>query len=521
MSFLRRASSVALLSCVTCVLAGCSNGDSSASPADSAVDTFDEAFAHPDTPFDGGPSPDVAPVKHCTLDNGTDPVALCTQKFVFQQWHDVAVIKSLGIAQSWDSTSFLPDKDSSGAVMHDVRDDVLFAAASARYLSSAALYGDTEIQTQVHDDFKWIVAKIETELAKPDPSNVDLYGELRDVAQELRDLSDTTNAAAIDAIADAIGAGIYDASWHELGPIVPPGGDAGDAGADAGDAGGDAIFDSTKADVPSDAPPDVPLVDGILGTRATGGGFDYVSWKAAYGAAALLDMAARHPTDAKAIGWQRAALATIDHLQRRARDATTSLLFDELVTSSDPDHDTLAGAAPNDALLTETQAGFAIALSRAQAVVDGAKSTLAPTVVAYPLAIDGAAVLEAMEGAHVWDADKGGYLQGWVPSTSSTIPFKTTRGNALMFAAIHRLNTRASAPKSAAHLKSLRTILLQRIPFNTSLLSVVPDQASWLVATSPSFDFAGLTDPRAKSLFSSANAIACEGLWEQWFGLPK
>jgi hypothetical protein len=419
--------------------------------------------------------------------------------------------------QSWDSTTFVPDKDSSGKPLHDQRDDVLFAAAASRYLESGHIYGDNEIESQVLADLNAVLPTIETEYTTPDASDPELYVELRDVASNLRKIFDAANADKIDAIADAIGNAIYDQLWHELAVVPPPPGDGGDAGVDATS---DAVVDSTTPDTASDAP-DVRLVDGILGTPATGGGYDYVTAKAAYGAAALIDMTAHHPSDPKSLAWQTAALATFRHISgSHPRDDGTKLLVTELVTSStDPVHDTAAGDAPTD-LRTDTIAAVALSLSRAQEIVDANPASFAPSVQAYSFKTAASNLLNDSESTPIWDADKTGYFEGWSLTSSAPIPNKPTRANALMLAAIHRVYTQLGTTTSA-HIKPLKTVVTQTTPANTSLLSAVADQGSWFVATSPAFDLTGLTDARAKSYFSSANAVGCAGLWEQWFGAPK
>jgi hypothetical protein len=511
----RRASLCALF--VLPLVVGCgnsSNGDN----GDAGADTYDEAFAPPDTGLDLAPPPDTGPTIHCKLDNLTDPVAFCVQKTVFLQWHDI--IKGVGIVQSWDSTTFVPDKDSSGKPLHDQRDDVLFAAAATRYLESGHIYGDNEIETQVLADLNAVLPTIETEYATPDASDPELYLELRDVASNLRKIFDAANADKIDAIADAIGRAVYDQLWHELAVVPPPPSDAGDAGTDgATDALSDTSSDTSSGDGPSDAPADVPRVEGILGT-ASGGGYDYVVSNAAYGAEALIDMVARHPSDPKSLEWQKAAWATFRHLvSSRAQEPATSLPYTELVTSTDPAHDTVAGTTP-DELHTDTIAVLALSLSRAQEVVTGNSSSFAPSIQSYTFAIVASDLLNRSESTPIWDADKTGYFEGWSLTSSAAIPRKPTRANALMLAAIHRVYTQFGTTTSA-HIKPLKTVVTQTTPVNTSLLSAVADQGSWFVATSPAFDLTGLTDARAKSYFSSANAVACAGLWEQWFGAPK
>ena len=493
----------------------CGNGNDAA-PADTGSDVVVDAVRDTgpaDTSID--PPPDTGPQRHCTLDNGADPVGLCVQKVVFQQWHEAGFAADLGIAQSWDSTTFLPDKDGSGAILHDVRDDVLYAASIARYRQSARRYGDTELEALLRSDFGKVLVKIEAELTAPAASlDGELYAALRMTAVGCKLVDLTEDAKKIDALADALGASFYDAYYHELGPIPPPGGDAGDSGDASLDAAADSGARDSTVDGVADAPPDVPVVDGILGTAA-GGAFTYRPADAAAGAFALLDMAARHADDPHALDWQRAALATFDHLRRRATEPTTGMLYTSLTTSADPAHDAVDGA--DDTLLTEVQAGVALALSRAREVVS-VGAPFAPTVHAYPFSPSAAAILDATQNAPLWDDANKGYLAGWSPTTRTTVARKTTRGNALMFAAIHRVYVQFGTA-AASNLKPLRVVLLQRTPPNTSLLSAAAtDQGSYFREVTPAF---GLPDTpaRAKSFFTTANAVACEGLDEQWFGL--
>jgi hypothetical protein len=495
--------------------------------APSDVGGVDSEVAADTGPADDTAEPplDTGPVKHCTLDNGSDPVALCTQKLLIQDWHDAAFAKATGVAESWSSDSFLPDKDASGAVYHVPSDDLGYALSLARYQLSAARYGDTEIDGFVRDQLTQIMTLVNAELTTaPDDYDGELYALARNTAGALRAVGRSTDAGKLDVLADAIGASIL-AHFH---PLVSPS-PGGDAGPDAGDGGSDAgdatVADTSVADTKADSDAaDVgpPLGDGILGVPASGGGFTYSTASVATGAFALIDMATHHADDKAAVDrYQRAAASSLEHIFRNAREPATGLYYRTLV-ASDGVADTLAAApTPNDLLSSDVQATVALSLSRAQELVTANKA-LFPVIAGYPFDAHAAAALASANGTHsLWDdAGTKGYFDGWVPSTGEVQTHKSTRANARMFAALHRISLTIGTPLSSQG-KALRTVLVDTTPLHVGLLSIVESQVGWFTSVPAAFDWgAEGTGPREKSYFSAANIAAFDALWEQWFGLP-
>jgi hypothetical protein len=514
MSWLRFTSSAGLLlPLAPLLLWSCGSSDDSAeNPADSGVvadvaDTRSTADTMPT--FE-----DTGPVRNCTLDNGTDPFGLCVQKVIFRQWHEAAFVKALGVAESWDSVTFLPDKGTSGETLHRVLDDVGYAAALARYRVSAFRYGDTEMSDLTDPDLADIATRLEAELVDVSAFDAadlpELYVALRAASGGYRSLG-LKGADTFDTFADKVGAAIY-ATYHPL--AAPP---PGDAGADASDDASDA---STDADV-GDALP--PIGDGVLGAAA-GSGYAYSPADAITGAYALLDMAARHAVDkSNAYAWQRAAVSTIEHVHARAREATTGMYYRALIATDGAATDTLpASPTPNDVLLADVQATIALSLSRAQEVVTKNKTAFGG-IPAYPFDARAAEAITNANGTKsLWDeAGTKGYFEGFIPSTGALITTKPTRANARFLAALHRVHSTIGTA-FISQLKPLRIVLTARTPEHSGLLSTLPDQASFLERAPASFDF-GTTAPsvpRERSYFSRDDAWVLDALWEQWFGLP-
>ncbi len=440
--------------------------------------------------------PDAGPVVSCTLDNGGDPVAFCVQKTVLSAAHQAALVASVGVVSSWDSTTFAPDRDASGVILHDVRDDAAYAAAASRFHKSAEAYGDTELSPTLDADLVMLAPRIVTQLATvPASAGGGLYADLRTAAGGLRYLSQDDLAKSLDTAAEAVGSALYTAHFTALA------GSPSDAGAGDGGVG-----------------------DGILGTPSgAGGAVAYDSAEAAEGALALLDLAARHATDdpTAAQGYLAAATATFEHLHAHARDTASGLYFSSLVTSGDADHDALApatGDAPADALSTDVQARVAIALLRAQGLVNDNPTALAG-VASYPFEARGDEVLAALHapslGLH--DATTGAYRAAYVASTKSTSGGFSTRAHALLFAAIHRSSVMGSNPYTA-ELPLLRALLTAALPAHSSLLSVVDNQLDYFdeVPVGFSFDAADAGAGHPKSYTMAALAAVTDGLTEQW-----
>jgi hypothetical protein len=456
----------------------------------------------PDVQADAiAPYPDAAPTVSCALDNGSDPVGLCTQKMVLRAVHEAAVAKA-GVASGWDPKSFAPDHDDAGATIHDPRVAAAYGAAVARYHESSRTYGDDELTAALDADLVALAPGLVAALTPPPAGySGELYADLRGAAAGLRYVDRDDLAAQLDAIAEAYGRAIHATYWVAIAP--PPAGDAGAGGAGGG------------------PPVEGPL--GVLGVR-DGVAVDYAPADVATGALALLDMAVRHVADepANAAAWQSEARAALDRLHARARHAT-GLYYASLVTSADPEHDAIGAGADVGALLSDVQATIALAYLRAQELADGAPAAL-PALAGVPLAARSAALVDAANAPPVslWDADQGGYLEGYLPASGARLATKTTRSNALFFAAIHRANL-AVGSKQASQLMPLRSLLLDPLPAHAGLLSVVVGQDAYFARVPRGFDFdaadAGLgVDARRYSTLAVTAAV--EGLTEQWHGLP-
>jgi hypothetical protein len=463
----------------------------------------------------GGTLPDSGPSVHCALDTGADPVGFCTQKVVLQGEHLHAFNAMSGVAQSWDSTTLLPDLGPNNKPLHDFHDDAAYGAACSRYHQSATTYGDNQITSTLDNDLIALGTLLPTELATlPAEYAGELYQDLRTTSGGLRIVNQNALGDSVDIVAEGYGRAIYSTYY------VPLGGDAG-AGADAGTGS-----------------------DAVLGTPAAGGGTAYASADAATGALALIDLAVRHAVDdpASSAMWQSAAVQVLTHLDARARDTVTGLYFAALVTSADPGHDALAPAAaggpPADALLTEVNARIALALLRAQALATANGSAI-PDVAALPLEARAEALLAALDSTpqSLWDPSGGpalgeagtmgsGYFEGWVPSLSQLLTDKPTRANALAMAALHDAFTMGNGPDQQ-RVPVLLTLLSDMTMANAGFMTVIDNQTGYFLTVPSGFTFAsddaGVDagqNPRQKSYFSIANTASVEGLSELWIGLP-
>ncbi len=483
--------------------------------------TDDGVAAAPDTgTADTGPSadtrvsadvdlPEVAPVSNCTLDDGTDPVALCLQKVVLDQWHEAAFIATLGVAAHWSSDTFLPEKDASGAVVHDVRDDVGFALSLAHYLQSAARYGDTSMTAKFVADLDAVMTRIDAELdAKTTSKDPDLYRRVRALASSLRALALVTKASKLDLVADAIGSNVF-ATYHALAPIMP-----GDASTDA-DATTDTSADTgtgTDADaLDGDALP--PIGNGIFGEPGAGGSIVYTSVNVAESGLVALDMVVHHPAvplDAR----PSAAAAALAHLHANARESSTGLYYDAIV-AKDGASDAPVKTAP---FTTETEARVALALARIRELV-AANPSLFRQASALPLDVYVAEVLTSLNTTTpaLWDAGKKGYVSGLSADLATTSATKTPRDNARLFATIRRAFINKGSVYHPQE-QSLKEILTLRTPAY-GFLGVLSDQASYLDEVPTSFDLGA--SPPVQRFSSDANVEALEAFWEQWFGRPS
>ena len=491
-----------------------------------------------------------------------DYIAFCFQKQVLETEHGVFDPK-LGIASSWSATTGEPASDG-GVVLHDVHDDVAYAASLASFAISAEEYGDTSIQQNIlSPDSAALASIIAGKLATlPATYEGEIYMRLRRFADGLRvqgGLLTQTDATAggteIDALADAYGRAIYTTYFHLIPASTVDAGAMG-AGEDAGaaDAGsGDASTPSGGNDAggPDAASEDggvsLAFQDGILGVPQPGGGILYDVDQAASGALALIDMASRHQTDdpTHAYLWADAALSVFNHLAARARHSS-GLYYADLITSSDPGHDALASVStPNDALLAETQASVAASLMRALGIVEAEDmSGVLAGLTAFPFAATAAAPLSALKGvepdggsgASLWDptpttattadcdlledaAACGGSGLFWryLPSTGMVDSSeKTLRANALAYGAVHRSIVEPGSALSIDY--EALTALIQTNDANgkdVSFLSQTSGQTAYPNAVSATFGFLSSSSP---SFSAQADAYALEALTEQWIG---
>ena len=468
------------------------------------------------------PPPGDASKRQCTLDNGDDPVLLCTQKLILKAVHDAVFVANTGVLTSWDATSFAPDTNGSGGYAHDVHDDAAFARACATYGASATHYGDTELTQTLDLDLVALVPIIKAQLATlPDEYAGDLYADLRGAATGLRILSRNDDAAAFDALGDAIGKAIL-AHFVSLSGTSLDGGvsDAGGGGFDAGDAGDAGTL---------------PQGDGVLASDATKK--DYAPDQVATGALALLDMAVRHTTDdpANALRYVSAAQQSFDHLYLRGRDPKTLLYYRLLTPSAAAGADDLSPRAgvPADLLATATTGGVALALLRANDLVLANLKSGGPIrlVANYPFADRGNEALKALNGKpSLYDTDKG-YMEGYVPSTGTLLTNKPTRANTLVFTAIHRANVVGVSPYGP-QLKLLRSVLSARAPLGAGLLTASPGQTAFYASVAQDFSVppasytigdAGNVGPfvaHPNSYVTSAVTSVVDAFEEEWNGYP-
>jgi hypothetical protein len=223
---------------------------------------------------------------------------------------------------------------------------------------------------------------------------------------------------------------------------------------------------------------------------------------------------------------QQAAVSTVAHLLARARDPKTGLFYRALVTSTDPDHDALVDlgdGSPSDLASSDVQALVGLSLSRIAEIAAG--PPLLPDLDALGLDARGDDVLAALRAANVplWDANDRGFVLGWSPSSGALVDWKSTRSNAFLLALVHRSNVRGNA-KFAADQAPLRSLLVDRKPLHSSLLSSVASQQGYFRAVPAGYDFAtadaAAPFERETSYFASAITDACEALDEMWLGLP-
>jgi hypothetical protein len=133
-----RGTVAALAGLVAAIGPSVSCGGGSPDVADAAVDPAPEAGT-PLSGDDAGPEPDGG-AAHCTLGDGTEPVALCMQKSVLSALHAHAFDREAGVASSFSPASGMADEGDGGQRLHAWTDDVGYAAAVAFYLASEAFF---------------------------------------------------------------------------------------------------------------------------------------------------------------------------------------------------------------------------------------------------------------------------------------------------------------------------------------------------------------------------------------------
>ena len=485
------------------VLPSCGS-DSAAQPAPASVEAGADAASEQAGSDTYVPEEDAAVTVRCTLDSGADPVGFCLQKAVLSLVHSAGVLGDAGTCESVDWLTHKPDTNGSGQVLHAVRDDIAIAAALAHYHYSAGIYGDNELTPAFDADLVKLSKVVQAEQL-PDGYDGELYLGLRVMSGGLRYLQEDTEAANIDALADAYARSISDKYFHALALQGDQDAGAGDAEAsDSGEAG---------------AAPSV----GVLGIE-DGGQIVYRPDQAAAGALALLDMAWRKAAGEpqNALLWQARAAGVLQYVMARAREPSTGMLYRELAVSSDQGHDAAreVDGQPADTLLSDVQAATALALVRAERLASEHSTELTVMQGLTPLAWV-TEITNSMNGTPtLWDAKLGGYMTGYVPSTTQVLTDKPTRANSMMLSVLH--GALLAGPGAwAEQINPLRSIVMALTPEHTSLMSAMAGQEAYFLAVPSDFN---LDDPdagtgaRARSYYMAAIADALDGLHEQWTG---
>jgi len=538
-------------------------GSTPSAAADAGADTGTDGTTS--IPVPEASAPEAPPADHCALDNGTDPVGLCVQQLVLEDLHAHAFSSGKGAAASWSSATLAPDKGDAGAVTYSLDDTVAYASAAAEYLASALVYGNSTIDGVMTADLLAVAYQLESSFVVPDTEyGGELYLHLRTVAGQLNTLQYSSDARKLNLLADAYARSIFTQHYHPLGTLPAPGTDGGAPAHDGGQgdaasghdgaSGHDAASDgetSAHDAGPHDAGAGMP--DGIIG-NVSGSQVAYSPGDVATAVYALLDMVARNPTDASVSAWLAAARASLDHLEARAKEPTTGMFYTSLLTNpagdggaADLPAPTPDPSVPVDALLADTQATFALAMVRAQALVtsdtvahltgtDGATGPVTDAGVTGPFVpiLDvpfealADSAMSAMNGAHsLWDAtppDAGtgyGYMDGYIPSSKTFITSKSTRPNALMAAAVYRAFLGGDA-LFRKQLRSLLQLLVEQqsitVPLGSSFLSVIPAQVAYFRAATRGFTLLD-SGTLPASYTTAAVTAAVEGLNEQLVGV--
>lgn len=448
--------------------------------------------------------------------NVSDPVAFCLQKIVLQNELTDAYAKGAGVPPSWNAMG-MP------AGTHSWRDDVGFAASIGAFHCSSAAVGDNTLAPMLDAIMPDLGALVVQELSTaPTGYDGEDYFRLRAAATALDYANDTMDAASVAQIADAFGRNLQ-TSYAQTVTLAE---------------GGTAT---------------------VLGTPDGMGNVVYAPAQVIMAAAALVDMAGVHARDADAgsdvATWVQTALAAVDYVWARGRDTSTGLFFQQLVTSSDPDHDALGQGMPTpDALLTDVQAEALLGLVRLQ---DGVNALAAADAGVGDASIDQTAysneantIIQSLVTAGLFDgvlpmgeagipspAPVGAFMEALVPSSGAIDTNKTTIGNAWLLGAVHRVNRAVPMQVSDGVQPQLVAALTQQTPANSSLFTVLVDtqtgntvQTDYLRAGSKDFHYATLfspdggsggQEPGATSYRADAVAAVIEGLTQLWQGTPN
>jgi len=553
-------------------------GGGSATPADAGIDMTVVDTGGDQFTTDVAFSSDTGLVSHCKLGDA-DPVGLCTQKLALNDLHTHAFAADSGAAVSWSSITETADRADGGRVAYSGEDTVAYAAAASNYLASAEIYGDTTINAGLIADLTTIALLLETGAIAPASTTYsgEYYAHLRTTAAGLRTAGLTTDGNHIDSLANLYGRAIFASHFFSLGAVGSTDAGSGDAAVEGGldgaadatthdaathdasghdasahDAGlvdGAGAHDGSREAATASCTGDdagAPLTgDGIFGNAIGGGQVAYSTADVATAAYAILDLVNRNPTDCMVPRWLQAVRIALDHLEAHAHEPTTRMYYASLIAgraeagSVDALGTSTVPGLPSDAVLADTQATLALTLIRAQylvttgspqhdagtpdgAIVDSGLTGPFISVLDIPFEARADAAIAAMNGTHsLWDGPVkkpgAGYVDGYIPSTSTLITTKSTRPNALMGAAIWR-GVATNLNPYGWQLPSLIPLLLaqQTAPVGSNLFTVVDNQQAYFQTVSKAFALLDAGPYRA-SYTSAAVAAAVEGLTEQLF----
>ena len=513
MNFHRSLLSLPLVCAVLAWACSKSSGTGGGSPTDAGGDTGAGNDSGPDSP---PTPPQDTSTGSCTY-NGSDPIDFCLQKTVLQNELTDAYAKGKGVPPSWDAMG------TTGSP-HSWRDDVGFAASIGAYHCSSSAYADNQLTPMLDAIMPDLGALIVQELSMP-PSGYDGedYFRLRAAATGLNYANDTMDAATVAQLADAFGRNLQTTYAQTV--TLPEGGTA-----------------------------------TVLGTPDGMGNVVYAPAQVIMAAAALVDMANLHASDpdagADVAAWVVTALAAVDYVWARGRDTSTGLFFQQLVTSSDPDHDALGQGMPApDALLTDVQAEAVLGLARLQ---DGVNALVAADAGPSDASVltqseywnDANTIAQSLVAAGLFDgavpmgeagipnpAPVGAFMEALVPSTTAMDTNKTTLGNAWLLGGVHRVGAGMPTQLTDVLQPQLLAAIGQQTPASSSLFTVVVDtqtgnpvQSDYLRASSKDFHYAtsfsadggtGGPEPGATSYRADAVAAVIEGLTQLWRGTPN